>query len=104
LHRFADPLSSPGETDLTAHVDFEALTRAARRPGVLVSRVVPQGRWLEVLGIAQRAAALASANPERAEEIDSGRRRLCDPGAMGDLFKVMAISGRDWPLPAGLDP
>ncbi len=29
-HRYADPLSSPGETDLTAHVDFAALKR--RRP------------------------------------------------------------------------
>ena len=31
-HAYADPLEAPGEADLTAHVDFEALARV-RRPG-----------------------------------------------------------------------
>jgi len=28
-HRYASPLGMPGRTDLTAHVDFDALARAA---------------------------------------------------------------------------
>ncbi|MGH6868938.1 MAG: class I SAM-dependent methyltransferase, partial [Methylocella sp.] len=32
-HRFADPLRDPGEADLTAHVDFCGLARAARAAG-----------------------------------------------------------------------
>ena len=32
-HAFADPLATPGELDLTAHVDFEALMRAAASTG-----------------------------------------------------------------------
>ncbi|NBT30998.1 MAG: class I SAM-dependent methyltransferase, partial [Rhodobacteraceae bacterium] len=29
-HRFTDPFAAPGEADLTAHVDFTELARAAR--------------------------------------------------------------------------
>jgi SAM-dependent MidA family methyltransferase len=32
-HRFVDPLALPGQADLTAHVDFAALSRAARAAG-----------------------------------------------------------------------
>ena len=57
-HRFAPVLADPGEQDLTAHVDFEALREAAREAGAAVTPVVPQGEWLERLGIGARAAAL----------------------------------------------
>ena len=102
-HRFADVLADPGEQDLTSHVDFEALalgdSRHRRSRSTGRSR---QGEWLEALGIGQRAAALAKASPERAAEIVAAKARLCDPDAMGRLFKVMAIRHRDWPAPAGL--
>jgi len=62
---------------------------------------VTQGQWLERLGIAARAASLARAHPGRAEEVDAARRRLCDPGEMGSLFKVIAIHSPTWPRPAG---
>jgi SAM-dependent MidA family methyltransferase len=85
-------------------VDFEALAKAASVGSVEVTRVVSQGEWLERLGIAARAAALAKAHPEGAEEIAAERARLCDPDAMGELFKVMAIHSASWPAPAGLEP
>ena len=100
-HRFANVLADPGEQDLTAHVDFEALARAARAIPVEIDGPVEQGEWLEALGIGQRAAALAKASPKRADEIMAARARLCDPEAMGQLFKVMAIRNRGWPVPAG---
>ena len=102
-HRFASPLEQPGEQDLTAHVDFAALAAAARAAGANVSRLTSQGTWLETLGIAGRAMALAAKNPEQSEAISAARRRLCDEEAMGRLFKVMAISAPGWPLPAGLE-
>ncbi len=102
-HRFAPVLADPGEQDLTSHVDFEAVARAAREVGAAVTPLVPQGRWLERLGIAARAEALARAHPERSAEIDTARRRLCEPAQMGDLFKVIAIHAADWPQPAGFE-
>jgi len=102
-HEFAPLLHKPGEQDLTAHVDFEAVGKAAREAGASVTRLVTQGEWLKRLGIEARANALARAHPDRAEAIGAARNRLCDPTEMGDLFKVMAIHSPDWPAPAGFE-
>jgi len=98
-HAVADPLTNPGEHDLTAHIDFEALAKAAT--GVAVTPLISQGTWLERLGIGARAMALAAGSPERTEEIAVARRRLCDRAEMGELFKVIALHSEGWPEPAG---
>ena len=103
-HRYADALADPGEQDLTAHVDFEALGRAASVGDVEVTRVVNQGEWLERLGIAARAESLADVHPEQAKDFAAARKRLCDPDEMGKLLKVMAVHSRSWPAPAGFEP
>jgi NADH dehydrogenase [ubiquinone] 1 alpha subcomplex assembly factor 7 len=100
-HEYADPWREPGERDLTAHVDFEALGEAARDEGVGVFGPVAQGEWLRAMGIDRRAAALAGAAPARAGEIEAARHRLVAPEDMGDLFKVMALAAPGWPDPAG---
>jgi SAM-dependent MidA family methyltransferase len=102
-HQFAYVLDQPGEQDLTAHVDFAALAQAARRGGAMPSRTVSQGTWLETLGIGARAMALAAKNPEDTDAISAARRRLCDEGEMGRLFKAIALTGADWPSVAGLE-
>ena len=92
-HEFADPLVEPGLADLTAHVDFAALARAAERSGARVHRPVPQGAFLRGLGIAERAAMLkAEATPRQIADIDAALARLTEPDQMGDLFKVLAIA------------
>ncbi len=100
-HGFAPVLDRPGEQDLTAHVDFEAVARVARDAGASVTSLVSQGAWLERLGIGERAQALAKAHPERASEIEIARNRLCSADEMGETFKVIAIHSPDWPAPAG---
>jgi len=100
-HGFAPVLASPGEQDLTAHVDFEMIGNAARAVGAAVTRVMPQGEWLIRLGIEARAQALMRGNPERADEVQAALERLTGRQAMGQLFKVIAFHGPDWPPPAG---
>ena len=100
-HGFADVLSDPGEQDITAHVDFEALAVAAADEGVAVTPVASQGDWLDRLGIEARATALADAQPARSNEISLALRRLTAADAMGKIFKVMAMHAADWPRPAG---
>jgi SAM-dependent MidA family methyltransferase len=102
-HAFAPPLHKPGEQDLTAHVDFEALANAATVGEVKVTRVVTQGEWLRRLGIGVRAAALADASPERAAELAAAVQRLTGKGDMGELFKVLAFQSGAWPAPAGFE-
>ena len=103
-HKFAPVLLNPGEQDLTAHVDFEAVKRIAEQAGAAIAGPVEQGRWLRALGIEARAEALAKLHPERASQLAKDVARLCDDDQMGRLFKVMAIRSPDWPLPAGFEP
>ena len=94
-HGFADPLESPGAVDLTAHVDFAALVRAAQRAGVGTQGPLTQGEFLRRLGIEERAGRLkARATSGQAADIDSALARLTEPGAtgMGELFKVLALA------------
>ena len=100
-HRFAHVLERPGEQDLTAHVDFEAVAKAALDGGAAVTGLATQGDWLERLGIARRAEALAATFPGRAREIEAARQRLCAGQEMGSLFKVIGMHSKDWPAPAG---
>jgi SAM-dependent MidA family methyltransferase len=100
-HAFAAVLANPGEQDLTSHVDFEALGRAASTAGVKATNVVAQGEWLVRLGIHARAEALTNANADRASEVREALERLTARDQMGKLFKVMAIHSADWPEPAG---
>ena len=100
-HAYADPFAKPGVSDLTAHVDFSALAGSARAAGTHVAGPVDQGQWLVSLGLSDRAAVLARNTPRRAQEIGDAYRRLTHPDEMGELFKVMAVTGRRWPEPGG---
>jgi NADH dehydrogenase [ubiquinone] 1 alpha subcomplex assembly factor 7 len=100
-HGFTPVLADPGEQDLTSHLDFEAVARAASDTGARVSPVVPQGEWLTRLGIEARATALTRSNPERSNDVASALERLTSPHQMGQLLKVIAIHSPDWPVPAG---
>jgi SAM-dependent MidA family methyltransferase len=105
-HSYADPLKNPGQADLTAHVDFQALARAAEDIGARVHGPVTQGEFLKRLGIETRALALmAKASHEISEDISSALKRLIDSGdgGMGSLFKVLALSAPRLSSLAGLD-
>src|SRR3569623_140268 len=94
-HTFADPLKAPGQADVTAHVDFQALARAAEAVGARVHGPVTQGDFLKRLGIDTRAAALMQkATPDVATDIAAAQKRLTDTGrgGMGSMFKVLGIS------------
>jgi SAM-dependent MidA family methyltransferase len=94
-HTFTNPLRSPGEVDLTAHVDFEALAQTTESMGGRIHGPVSQRDWLRRLGIDKRAAMLKAHVPYgKAAEIDQGLARLTAGGArgMGELCKVIAIS------------
>ncbi len=94
-HSFADPLKNPGEADITAHVDFQALARAAEDLGARVHGPVPQGDFLTRLGIETRALTLmAKTTPEISEDISGALKRLIGGGrgGMGSMFKVLAVS------------
>ena len=98
-HRGAGILDRPGETDLSAHVDFGALAAAAAVP---VFGPVSQGDFLRRLGIEERARTLKGrASAEQARAIDAALARLIAPDQMGTLFRVLALGDGRSALPAG---
>ena len=91
--RPAEPLAHAGEADLTALVDFGAIARAAARAGAATQGPVPQGVFLNRLGLFQRAERLGAGRaPAEAAALMAGARRLAEPLQMGGLFKAMAIA------------
>jgi NADH dehydrogenase [ubiquinone] 1 alpha subcomplex assembly factor 7 len=98
---FDDVLAAPGEADLSAHVDFSALMDGARRGGARTHGPATQSDFLRALGIEERGERLARANPERAVEIEAAVARLTGAEAMGALFKALAITPPNAPVPPG---
>jgi NADH dehydrogenase [ubiquinone] 1 alpha subcomplex assembly factor 7 len=106
-HAFVDPLTAPGNVDLTAHVDFQALARAVEAMGVNGFGPIEQSQFLRRLGIETRAAALKAKATSHAEaaDIDAALARLVGHGrtGMGTLFKVAAFAHPSVGVPAGFE-
>lgn len=75
-----DPFFFPGIQDITAHVDFTALANAAIDAGFAVSGYCHQAAFLLSCGFDQMPVEL------------SARNTLLMPYAMGEVFKVMALT------------
>jgi NADH dehydrogenase [ubiquinone] 1 alpha subcomplex assembly factor 7 len=106
-HVYADVLGAPGRVDLTAHVDFQALARAAEAMGASVYGPITQGQLLRRLGIETRAAKLkARAKLQTAVDIDRAFARLTGqgPSEMGNLFKAAAFAHPDVGIPPAFEP
>lgn len=105
-HLFADPLAAPGEADMTAHVDFQALGHTFETMGATVFGPIEQAVFLDRLGIDTRAQTLkANAPRAKAHEIDTAVARLTGAGrtGMGTLFKTMAVAHRSVGTPPGFE-
>lgn len=104
-HRTAGPdtlptapwLEAPGDQDITAHVDFTSVSRAAEEEGLEVLGLLDQTYFL--LGLMDAAAI-----EEPASSIDGIKRRLAFktllmPGGLGSTMKVL-VMGRGVGRPA----
>lgn len=102
-HGFFPVLESPGEADITAHVDFDMLQEVLEEEGIYTHGPMAQGDFLRRLGAELRAEALLrDATPEQQQDIITGLNRLIAPHEMGELFKVMGFCSEDILL-AGFD-
>lgn len=97
-HAYHPVLESPGEADLTAHVDFLSLAQAAADAGAAPQGITLQGNFLGALGIRERADMLkADASEDQGKDIDAAVKRLVHEDDMGSLFKVLAIGDSSSP-------
>lgn len=90
-HEKVDPLSAPGEADLTQWADFPAVLEAAVRAGADVTGCRGQGDFLRALGVEARAERLMQSRPDAAPVIERQLHRLTAPDQMGELFKAACV-------------
>ncbi|MFN4295545.1 MAG: class I SAM-dependent methyltransferase [Brevundimonas sp.] len=90
-HEKVDPLSTPGEADLTQWADFPVVLEAAVRSGADVTGCRGQGDFLRALGVEARAQRLMQSRPDAAPVIERQLHRLTAPDQMGDLFKAACV-------------
>ncbi|XP_071832792.1 protein arginine methyltransferase NDUFAF7, mitochondrial-like isoform X2 [Apostichopus japonicus] len=105
-HKLHNVLKEPGTADVTADVDFSYLQKTA---GNLVSSFgpVPQGQFLQMMGIQTRLAMLLrQADHKQQTDLVSGFKMLVDPSQMGERFKMWAMfpHRKDNYRPAGFPP
>ena len=92
-HTFHPVLETPGQADLTAHVDFATLATHAASLNLTAHGPTPQGRFLQSLGGDLWLQKLLPLSPtDKRETLHSAYLRLISPTQMGSLFKTLALS------------
>ncbi|MGB3329849.1 MAG: SAM-dependent methyltransferase [Thermomicrobiales bacterium] len=89
-----EPLTSVGEQDLTAHVDFSLLMNAARDAGMTVAGLTTQADALAALGLGDLLVALQQEEGVTLDEYYQAQAavlRLIDPGGMG-RFRLLGLA------------
>lgn len=102
-----NPLKQPGQIDITADVNFSALSRALERTGFTPVPVINQGPWLLSLGLSEvllylvRAAEQANREDrhERSISLMAERSRVIKLAAEGALGEALVlIAGKNAPV------
>lgn len=99
-HTHTPVLNLVGEADLTSHVDFRRLKDLAREAGCQVHGTRTQADFLQTLGIMTRLEQLERKNPGC--DLRAGVARLVDAQQMGQLFRVLGVSGNQFSSLPGL--
>lgn len=95
-HKFVDPLFDPGNCDLTADVNFRAITHFVRKSfkddGIAVSEPIGQGDFLRRLGSDIRMKAIAkNLEGERKSEFESSYEKLVNSEQMGATYQLISL-------------
>jgi SAM-dependent MidA family methyltransferase len=95
----ANPYEAPGEQDITADVNFTAISSAAEQRGFLVQKLVTQSQFLMGIGEAnQFADAFEDCRlPQERAKVALQLKHLVTPAGMGESFHVLVAS-------KGVDP
>ena len=86
-----DPFFLPGLQDITAHVDFSAMARAASEAGLEVLGYANQAQFLINCGITEVLSETDPQDTRRYLAAAGAAQKLLSPAEMGELFKVIAF-------------
>ena len=98
-HAHDDAFVLRGLQDITAHVDFSAVARAAVEAGHHVVGYTTQAQFLVNCGITDLLAQTSAEDVRAYAPVAAQAQKLLSPAEMGELFKVLAIGrGIEAPL------
>lgn len=100
-HEKIGVFDQPGDSDLTARVDFSQIQAAAAQSALTTSAIISQSELISKLGIEMRAVTLTRHKPDAKPKILRQLHRLMDAQEMGQLFKAICISANGLPAPLG---
>ena len=93
-----NPLSDPGFVDLTSHVNFKDIKLQAEKNNINFYGPNTQSLFLEEMGAIQRLRILErNAKDHQRKDLRIGLNRLMSDKEMGNLFKVIAFSSKNFP-------
>jgi SAM-dependent MidA family methyltransferase len=101
-HAHADPFYWPGLQDITAHVDFTAVARAAIEGGLDVLAYMNQAAFLLDAGLGDVLLRTPPTDKLRYLPQANSVQKLTSPAEMGELFKVLVV-GKKVQLPEKFD-
>lgn len=89
-----NPYEAPGEQDITAHVNFTALSAMAKQNGMKVERLLTQSQFLMGIGEGnQFAEAFEDCRlPQERAKVALQLKHLVTPAGMGETFHVLVAS------------
>jgi SAM-dependent MidA family methyltransferase len=99
-HSHTDPFYLPGLQDITAHIDFSAIARAAMDGGLEMLAYMNQARFLIDAGIGDLLLRTPLEDKVRYLPRANAVQKLTSTAEMGELFKVLVV-GTQVSLPAG---
>ena len=92
------PLSDPGFVDLTSHVNFKDIKLQAKKNNINFYGPNTQSLFLEEMGAIQRLRILErNSKDHQRKDLRIGLNRLMSDKEMGNLFKVIALSSKNFP-------
>lgn len=100
-HRHDAPFYLPGLQDITAHIDFSSIARAANDSGLKVCGFTTQAHFLMAGGLVELTKDLDPDDVLHFTEVARQIKMLTLPEEMGELFKVILLAkGKTLSLPA----
>jgi SAM-dependent MidA family methyltransferase len=97
-HAHPEPFYLPGLQDITAHVDFTAMARAAVDGGLETLGYTSQAAFLIDAGITDLLARTPATDQMRYLPQANAVQKMISPAEMGELFKVLVV-GKNAHLP-----
>ena len=93
-HAHTDPFCRVGLQDITSHVDFTHMGRAALEAGLEIAGYMSQASFLLGAGLPRLLERRRPENPSEWLPTANAVQKLTSPAEMGELFKVLLLASR----------